>query len=73
MGLLYAADAAVYGFADHARAVSAGGGQSRSYLLALALAVSVFEGEFAGAVFGAVCGLMWDYTAAEPWGCWHWS
>ena len=33
------------------------------YLLPLALAVSVFEGEFAGAVFGAVCGLMWDYTA----------
>ena len=28
------------------------------YLLPLALAVSVFEGEFAGAIFGAVCGLM---------------
>ena len=35
------------------------------YLLPLALAVSVFEGEFAGAVFGAVCGLMWDYTAGR--------
>lgn len=35
------------------------------YLLPLALAVSVFEGEFAGAIFGAVCGLMWDYTAGR--------
>ena len=26
------------------------------WLLPLALAVAVFEGEFAGAVFGAVCG-----------------
>ena len=39
------------------------------YLLPLALAVSVFEGEFAGAVFGAVCGLMWDYTAGRTVGC----
>ena len=23
------------------------------------------EGEFAGAIFGAVCGLMWDYTAGR--------
>ena len=38
------------------------------YLLPLALAVSVFEGEFAGAVFGAVCGLMWDYTAGRTGG-----
>ena len=35
------------------------------YLLPLALAVSVFEGEFAGAIFGAVCCLMWDYTAGR--------
>ena len=35
------------------------------WLLPLALAVAVFEGEFAGAVFGAVCGLMWDYTAGR--------
>lgn len=35
------------------------------YLLPLCLAVSVFEGEFAGALFGAVCGLMWDYTAGR--------
>lgn len=35
------------------------------YLLPLALAVSVFEAEFAGAIFGAVCGLMWDYTAGR--------
>ena len=41
------------------------------WLLPLALAVAVFEGEFAGAVFGAVCGLMWDWLA--PWACWRWS
>ena len=35
------------------------------YLLPLCLAVSVYEGEFAGALFGAVCGLMWDYTAGR--------
>ena len=35
------------------------------WLLPLALAVSVEEGEFAGAIFGAVCGLMWDYTAGR--------
>ena len=35
------------------------------WLLPLALAVAVFEGEFAGAIFGAVCGLMWDYTAGR--------
>ena len=35
------------------------------WLMPLALAVAVFEGEFAGALFGAVCGLMWDYTAGR--------
>ena len=35
------------------------------WLLPLALAVAVFEGEFAGALFGVVCGLMWDYTAGR--------
>ena len=35
------------------------------WLLPLALAVAVFEGEFAGAVFGAVCGLMWDWLAGR--------
>ena len=35
------------------------------WLLPLCLAVSAFEGEFAGAVYGAVCGLMWDYTAGR--------
>ena len=35
------------------------------WLLPLALAAAVFEGEFAGALFGAVCGLMWDYTAGR--------
>lgn len=35
------------------------------WLLPLCLAVSAYEGEFAGAIFGAVCGLMWDYTAGR--------
>lgn len=35
------------------------------WLLPLALAVAGSEGEFAGALFGAVCGLMWDYTAGR--------
>ena len=35
------------------------------WLLPLALAVAVEEGEFAGGIFGAICGLMWDYTAGR--------
>lgn len=35
------------------------------FLLPLCLAVAVYEGEFAGALFGAVCGLMWDHTAGR--------
>ena len=35
------------------------------WLLPLALAVAVEEGEFAGAIFGAVCGLMWDWLAGR--------
>ena len=35
------------------------------WLLPLGLAVSALEGEFAGAVFGAVCGLMWDWLAGR--------
>ena len=35
------------------------------WLLPLALAVAVEEDEFAGGIFGAVCGLMWDYTAGR--------
>ena len=35
------------------------------FLLPLGLAVAVFEDEFSGALFGAVCGLMWDYTAGR--------
>ena len=35
------------------------------FLLPFSLAVAVFEGEFAGALFGMVCGLMWDYTAGR--------
>ena len=41
-------------------------GQARPvFLLALALVVAVCEDEFSGALFGAVCGLMWDYTAGR--------
>ena len=41
-------------------------GQARPLLiLPLCLAVAVYEGEFAGALFGAVGGLMWDYTAGR--------
>ena len=36
------------------------------WLLPLALAVAVEEGEFAGGIFGAICGLTWDYTAGRP-------
>ncbi len=35
------------------------------FLLPLCLAVAVFEGEFAGALFGTVGGLLWDYTAGR--------
>ena len=35
------------------------------WLLPLALAVSVFEDEFTGALFGALCGLVWDWTAGR--------
>lgn len=35
------------------------------YLLPLCLAVAAVEDEFAGALFGVVCGLMWDYTAGR--------
>lgn len=35
------------------------------FILPLCLAVAVFEGEFAGALFGAVGGLLWDYTAGR--------
>ena len=34
-------------------------------ILPLCLAVAVYEGEFAGALFGAVSGLLWDYTAGR--------
>ena len=41
-------------------------GQAKPLLvLALCLAVAVQEDEFAGALFGAVCGLLWDYTAGR--------
>lgn len=35
------------------------------YLLPLCLAVASVEDEFAGALFGLVCGLMWDYTGGR--------
>ena len=35
------------------------------FLLPLALEVSIWEDEFSGALFGAACGLMWDYTAGR--------
>ena len=41
------------------------GGAKPLWLLPLALAVAVEEDEFAGGIFGAVCGLMWDYTAGR--------
>ncbi len=33
------------------------------FILPLCVAVAAYEGEFAGALFGMVGGLMWDYTA----------
>ena len=35
------------------------------FILPLCLAVAVYEGEFAGALFGAVGGLLWDYAAGR--------
>ena len=35
------------------------------FILPLCLAVAVYEGEFAGALVGAVCGLLGDYTAGR--------
>ena len=41
-------------------------GQAKPLLiLPLCLAVAVFEDEFSGALFGAVGGLLWDYTAGR--------
>ena len=55
--LLCAGPVCVCGAADHAGAVPAGSGK--------AAAAAVCEGEFAGALFGMVCGLLWDYTAGR--------
>ena len=41
------------------------GGAKPIFILPLCLAVALFEGEYAGALFGAVCGLLWDYTAGR--------
>ena len=35
------------------------------FILPLCLAVAMYEGELAGALFGAVSGLLWDYTAGR--------
>lgn len=35
------------------------------FILPLCLAVAVYEGEFRGALFGALGGLLWDYTAGR--------
>ena len=64
MDLLCAAGPSLCCFADHARLFQFGAAKPL-WLLPLALAVAVFEGEFAGAVFGAVCGLMWDWLAGR--------
>ena len=76
--LLCAGPVCVCGAADHAGAVPAGSGKAAAAAagntwhrkspplpLPLCLAVSVCEGEFAGALFGMVCGLLWDYTAGR--------
>lgn len=36
------------------------------FILPLCLAVAVCEGEYPGAYFGAVGGLLWDFTAGRP-------
>ncbi len=33
------------------------------FILPLCIAIAAYEGEFAGALFGAFGGMMWDYTA----------
>ena len=38
------------------------------FILPLCLAVAVCEGEYPGAFFGAVGGLLWDFTAGRPGG-----
>lgn len=35
------------------------------FILPLCLAVATYEGEFAGALFGAVGGLLWDFTSGR--------
>ncbi len=35
------------------------------YIVPLCVAVAMHEGEFSSAIFGAFCGLMWDYTAGR--------
>lgn len=38
------------------------------FILPLCLAVAMVEGEYPGAFFGAVGGLLWDFTAGRPGG-----
>lgn len=39
------------------------GGVKPIFILPLCIAIAAYEGEFAGALFGALGGMMWDYTA----------
>lgn len=64
MGLLYPSAGGVYGLQTMPGLFQFGAAKPL-WLLPLCLAVSAAEGEFAGAIFGAVCGLMWDYTAGR--------
>ncbi len=41
------------------------GGMRPIFILPLCLAVATYEGEFAGALFGAVGGLLWDFTSGR--------
>ena len=41
------------------------GGTRPIFILPLCIAVALYEGEFAGALFGAVGGLVWDFSAGR--------
>lgn len=41
------------------------GGTRPIFILPLCIAVAMYEGEFAGALFGAVGGLLWDFSAGR--------
>lgn len=64
MGLLRGGTVCVRGTADDPGLLQLGQAKPL-FILPLCLAVAVYEGEFAGALFGAVSGLLWDYTAGR--------